>query len=419
MVLDKQRYGWAKICSLKNLPLVRMSSIIDLGSIAVNKLRYNLFKAAYDPEAEKYVKQEKVDNTTTVKDTKPKEGYKDAIPSRWSALSKSAKGVLNTLRKPFKKEEENTDNVAQSDEEKKDDADNIAQSDQVDTLPKVPTLPNDPAASFTASFMSTFFSLLGVVLLFFICTTAGSIAANDAIGRAVAVRLVYFIYGSIPLFSPFVLIYYAIRYFFLKTYPVWYNYLPVTSHNSSYGIVNILLKPFFYLPDANTKYMHQKFVEASEPFVWGGVPARTNKGTEEVVEQETIVTSETRTNSKVVKAPSSGNMTVIGNVPATATDNKINKKENKNYGESMRNMFGSNDDSFVNPESPKTELPKADPPKTESPKAELPTLAEPPKPVEPSKPVESSKAESPKAEPPKAELPKKAEPPKSPKVVKK
>ncbi len=227
-----------------------MSSVTELGTMAVNKLRYKLFKAAYDPEAEKVFSKENSSN----KKKSDKKTNKDTKNTSSDGLTDTIKVMVNKYW-PFKKKEEYENKPAGA---------------QGRVPPKPPTPPADPAATFAASFTTTFMSFLGSVLLFFVCTTAGSMAANDAIGRSVAIRLVYFIYASIPLFSPFVLIYYAIRYFFLKTYPVWYNYLPITGYTSQYEFINTLLTPFFYLPDANTQYQHDLFVKRSEEFIWAG-----------------------------------------------------------------------------------------------------------------------------------------------------
>ncbi len=120
--------------------------------------------------------------------------------------------------------------------------------------------------AFINSFTSTFLGFLLPVLIFFACTLAGSIAANDAINRSPLIRFVYFTYGSFPIFAPFVLIYYIVRYF-MKTYPVWYNYLPLTTWHPENNILAFLMKPFVYTEDANIKYKFVKFLDAAKPML--------------------------------------------------------------------------------------------------------------------------------------------------------
>ena len=133
-------------------------------------------------------------------------------------------------------------------------------------IPEAADLPRDPAKEFLNSFIKTFLGLLIPALIFFICTLAGSIAANDAIGRHWAVRIVYFFYGSFPLFSPFVMIYYIYRYF-VDTYPVWYNFLPLTTTVYDNSFMRLITKPLYYSDDANIQYMHKKFVESAKEFI--------------------------------------------------------------------------------------------------------------------------------------------------------
>ncbi len=120
--------------------------------------------------------------------------------------------------------------------------------------------------AFINSFTQTFVRFLFPALLFFVCTLAGSIAANDAINRSPLVRFVYFIYGSVPIFTPIVLIYYIVRYF-MDTYPVWYNFLPLTTYQPESRFMQILLKPFVYTNDANIQYKFKQFLNAAKPML--------------------------------------------------------------------------------------------------------------------------------------------------------
>lgn len=184
----------------------RMSNIFSLG---LNKIKYNLYKAAYDPEAEKMAKA----NEATTNDTKAKEAPPKPKP-----------------------------------------------------VPQ-PTVSKDPFDQFISSFKNTFLGFLLPVIIFFLCTTTGSIAANDAIGRHPAIRVVYFLYGTFPVFAPLVLIYYIYRYF-AGSYPVWYNFLPLTTTTSSNGFMQTIMKPFIYQMDANIKYMEKKFDDSAEKYIY-------------------------------------------------------------------------------------------------------------------------------------------------------
>jgi hypothetical protein len=182
----------------------RMSNIISMG---LNKIRYNLFKAAYDPEAEKMAKDE-------------------------AAKAKDAKAAKPEATKPG-------------------------------PAPK----PKDPFDQFLSSFKNTFIGFLIPIFIFFLCSTAGSIAANDAIGRHPAIRVVYFLYGTFPLFAPLVVCYYIYRYF-AGSYPVWYNFLPLTTTVWSNAIMATIMKPFTYTLDANITYMEKKFNDSAAKYIF-------------------------------------------------------------------------------------------------------------------------------------------------------
>ncbi len=208
---------------------------VNLAKMAVNKMKYKLFQAAYDPEAEKMAATEKKDKEVTKEEETLLEKVKKKIP------------------KIFRRGE--------------------GYQQPADNSPKLPTPPKQkptPTDQFIAGFSTTFNTFILPVIIVFLCSLAGSIAANDAIGRSPGIRLVYFIYGTIPIFSPLVLIYYIFRYF-MKTYPVWYNFLPLTTWHPDNSFLSAILKPFIFDEDANTKYMFQQFDKSAVKWVNGDV----------------------------------------------------------------------------------------------------------------------------------------------------
>jgi hypothetical protein len=91
----------------------------------------------------------------------------------------------------------------------------------------------------TTSFVLYFF-------YFTICLLAGMLAANDAIGREVKYRVLFFIYGFI--FAPFILIYYLVR-LGLGTAPKLYTMLPITQTKGETSLGSFFLFPFYYKED--------------------------------------------------------------------------------------------------------------------------------------------------------------------------
>ena len=91
----------------------------------------------------------------------------------------------------------------------------------------------------TTSFVSYFF-------YFTVCLLGGMLAANDAIGREVKYRVLFFIYGFI--FAPFVLIYYLVR-LGLGTAPKLYTMLPITQMKAETSLGSFFLFPFYYQED--------------------------------------------------------------------------------------------------------------------------------------------------------------------------
>jgi hypothetical protein len=94
---------------------------------------------------------------------------------------------------------------------------------------------------------SVFFGFLLVVL----CLSAGSVAANMAIGRTPAMRLLYFIYGSIPIFAPFVLIYAIFTRFAKGPIPI-YSVLPVSIEPATTRLAKLFWQLIYWVPDKDS-----------------------------------------------------------------------------------------------------------------------------------------------------------------------
>jgi len=99
-----------------------------------------------------------------------------------------------------------------------------------------------------------FFTLVIIVL----CMLSGSYAANLAIGRVPAYRILYFIYGCIPLFVPFILIY-AIYTRIRDGRIPSYTILPLSIEPATTRLGRFLWKPFYWIPDQHAIDSFKKF----------------------------------------------------------------------------------------------------------------------------------------------------------------
>jgi hypothetical protein len=110
--------------------------------------------------------------------------------------------------------------------------------------------------------LKTFFGFL----VFTLCILGGSLAANQAIGRARAYRILYFIYGAIPVFMPIVLLY--TMFSRLRTGPIpYYAILPLTIEPATTRFGRILNFPFYWIPDDKSRELTKIFIETVEKIV--------------------------------------------------------------------------------------------------------------------------------------------------------
>jgi len=175
------------------------------------------------------------------------------------------------------------------------------------------------AKQFVKGFSYVFFSYVLPVIYLLAATAMGSLAANDAIGRSPGIRLVYFIYGS--LFAPFMLIYYIIR-AFKGSYPLWYNFLPLTTYVSENSLLRTLLIPFIYKQDANAVYKLKQFDEFAKTYVPDFKPLKLP----EVVNVQPIMNEEP--SKTTMTKPTSGNNNTGNNTVAKPTSGNNNAGNN-------------------------------------------------------------------------------------------
>jgi hypothetical protein len=100
------------------------------------------------------------------------------------------------------------------------------------------------------------FTSFFIISLLLMC---GSFAANMAIGRPPMYRVLYFIYGCIPIFSPFVLFYSIYLMFQDKKLRV-YSLIPCSIEPATTRLGKILWYPFYWIPDQHSIDEYKAFM---------------------------------------------------------------------------------------------------------------------------------------------------------------
>ena len=108
--------------------------------------------------------------------------------------------------------------------------------------------------------LTTFFTMLSIV--FFLI--GGTLAANDAIGRPLMYRILYFIYGGI--FFPVTIMYYIYRWF-MGTAPNIYRMIPVWTTPSTTTLGRFFLFPFTYTEDKAAKDAYIDYMKQAADLV--------------------------------------------------------------------------------------------------------------------------------------------------------
>lgn len=108
--------------------------------------------------------------------------------------------------------------------------------------------PVDPVDVIVSTALQTFFLLI----LFVVCLLGGSFSANFAIGRSRPYRVLYFIWGAIPIFAPFVILYAIYKRIREGPLPL-YGILPLSVEPATTRLGKILWYPFYWIPDEGSK----------------------------------------------------------------------------------------------------------------------------------------------------------------------
>lgn len=107
-------------------------------------------------------------------------------------------------------------------------------------------------------------SVIGGLFYVMFCFVIGMLAANQAIGREPAYRILYFIYGAI--FAPILAFYYIYLWFNDKA-PKIYTLLPITQMVPETTIGRFLLFPFAYKEDKTARDLLVEFMTGSAEMV--------------------------------------------------------------------------------------------------------------------------------------------------------
>jgi hypothetical protein len=99
------------------------------------------------------------------------------------------------------------------------------------------------------------FAWLFVIAFLLMC---GSFAANFAIGRVPSYRILYFIWGALPPFAPFVLLYAIYKRLHDGRLPI-YAILPLSIEPATTRFGKYLWYPFYWVPDKEATSAYTAF----------------------------------------------------------------------------------------------------------------------------------------------------------------
>lgn len=125
---------------------------------------------------------------------------------------------------------------------------------------------------FAGRVTSTATTVIGSLFYIVFCITIGMLAANQAIGREPAYRILYFIYGAI--FAPFLAFYYLYLWFNDKS-PKIYTLLPLTQQTAETSIGKFFLFPFAYKEDKPARDLLVEFLSESAEMVGKAFDAKS------------------------------------------------------------------------------------------------------------------------------------------------
>jgi hypothetical protein len=104
------------------------------------------------------------------------------------------------------------------------------------------------------------------LLLIFLCFVSGSLAANNAIGRPRAYRVLYFLYGMIPFYAPIVVLYTIYRRIREGPLP-YYAPLPLSIEPATTRLGKILWFPFYWIPDNIAVDEYEKYQQSLKDMI--------------------------------------------------------------------------------------------------------------------------------------------------------
>jgi len=92
-----------------------------------------------------------------------------------------------------------------------------------------------------------------------LCIMCGCFAANLAIGRLPMYRVLYFVYGSLPMCAPFVLLYVIYKRMTEGQFRI-YSLVPCSIEPSTTRLGKILWSPFYWIPDQYAIDEYNKYI---------------------------------------------------------------------------------------------------------------------------------------------------------------
>jgi hypothetical protein len=189
-----------------------LEGISSIFSRIKNMVSYKLYKATTDPDAERFVEEQKANRAKI-------EAYETS----------DASGNMDILG-------------------------NIDISGTMDISgTNIQLPPQNLIAEIIKNIVSSFFIFLFILFAIY----SGHLAANDAIGRDIQYRILYFIYGTI--FAPFVCLYYIIQFMrgeSVKSYAI----LPIREGEVPNGLEGFFLSFISYTPDAEVSAKRAKYI---------------------------------------------------------------------------------------------------------------------------------------------------------------
>jgi len=114
--------------------------------------------------------------------------------------------------------------------------------------------------------LSTAWNVFWTCLLVVLAILSGSFAANLAIGRPPIYRFLFFLYGMLPQFAPFILLYTLYKRFTKGPIPM-YAILPVSIEMATTTFGKYLWYPFYWVPDEESNKTYKEFQESLEAAV--------------------------------------------------------------------------------------------------------------------------------------------------------